>query len=228
MKRKISPSEEDYLKAIFHNTSIAQPLVTTTALALEMKTKPSSVTDMVQKLSDKLLVNYTKYKGVGLSASGRESALKIIRKHRLWEVFLVDHLHFSWHAVHEIAEQLEHIQSEALTERLDIFLGRPKTDPHGDPIPSKEGAFEFQKKILLDQAPLNTPLICVGVEDSSAAFLQFLDKFKIGLGVSLIIKEKEVFDGSLLVQINHQEQRLSKLIAQNIYINPILKDEVQG
>jgi len=209
MKRKISPSEEDYLKAIFHNTTAQQPLVSTTVLASEMSTKPSSVTDMIQKLSEKSLVNYTKYKGVGLSATGRQNALEIVRKHRLWEVFLVAHLNFSWDAVHDIAEQLEHIQSEALTEHLDIFLGRPKTDPHGDPIPNKEGAIVMQQKTLLDQALLKTPLICVGVEDSSATFLQFLDKFKIGLGAQIEIKEKEAFDGSLLLIINGVQQRIS-------------------
>lgn len=219
MKRKITPSEEDYLKAIFHNTSALQPLVSTTVLAAQMSSKPSSVTDMIQKLSDKSLVNYTKYKGVGLSETGRKSALKIVRKHRLWEVFLVDQLNFSWDAVHEIAEQLEHIQSEALTEQLDIFLGRPKTDPHGDPIPTSDGSIQIQQKTLLDQAPLHTPLVCVGVEDSSTAFLQFLDKFNIGLGVAIEIEEKEVFDGSLLVQIGGVSQRISKQIAQNLYIN---------
>jgi DtxR family Mn-dependent transcriptional regulator len=219
MIRKISPSEENYLKAIFHSTTVQNPLVSTTVLATEMQTKPSSVTDMIQRLSEKSLVNYTKYKGVSLSAAGRDSALKTIRKHRLWEVFLVDHLHFSWDAVHDIAEQLEHIHSEALTEHLDIFLGHPKTDPHGDPIPTKEGAVAVLSKTLLDHAPLHIPLICIGVEDSSAAFLRFLDKFHIGLGVVIEIHEKEVFDGSLLISIAGKQQRISKQIAQHLYIN---------
>lgn len=221
MKQRISPSEEDYLKAIYHNTTASNPLVSTNLLADEMGTKPSSVTDMLQRLSEKALVNYTKYKGVSLSVSGRERALKIIRKHRLWEVFLVDHLNFSWDAVHEIAEQLEHIESEPLTDHLDAFLGYPKIDPHGDPIPTKEGRIAKQQKILLSEAPLHTSFICIGVEDSSASFLQCLDKFKIGLGVSLTVKEKEVFDGSLLVSINGKEQRLSKQIAENLYINTL-------
>ncbi|MDA8973014.1 metal-dependent transcriptional regulator [bacterium] len=219
MKRKISPSEEDYLKAIYHKTTADAPVVSTTLLAEEMGAKPSSVTDMVQRLSEKSLVIYQKYKGVKLSDTGNTKALSIIRKHRLWEVFLVNKLHFSWDQVHDIAEQLEHIQSEALTDRLASFLGHPKTDPHGDPIPTKEGNIQSQKKTLLNQAPLHTPCVCVGVEDSSAPFLQFLDKFNIGLGAAIEVKEKEVFDGSLLVSIAGKEQRISKQIAQNLYIN---------
>ena len=219
MIRKISPSEEDYLKAIYHKTTADAPVVSTTLLAEEMGAKPSSVTDMVQRLSEKSLVIYQKYKGVKLSDTGNTKALSIIRKHRLWEVFLVNKLHFSWDQVHDIAEQLEHIQSEALTDRLASFLGHPKTDPHGDPIPTKEGNIQSQKKTLLNQAPLHTPCVCVGVEDSSAPFLQFLDKFNIGLGAAIEVKEKEVFDGSLLVSIAGKEQRISKQIAQNLYIN---------
>ncbi|MDB9726476.1 metal-dependent transcriptional regulator [Flavobacteriaceae bacterium] len=221
MKRKISPSEEDYLKAIYHKTTADAPVVSTTLLAEEMGAKPSSVTDMVQRLSEKSLVIYQKYKGVKLSDTGNTKALSIIRKHRLWEVFLVNKLHFSWDQVHDIAEQLEHIQSEALTDRLASFLGHPKTDPHGDPIPTKEGNIQSQKKTLLNQAPLHTPCVCVGVEDSSAQFLQFLDKFNIGLGAAIEVKEKEVFDGSLLVSIAGKEQRISKQIAQNLYINTL-------
>lgn len=221
MKRKISPSEEDYLKAIYHKTTANAPVVSTTLLAEEMGAKPSSVTDMVQRLSEKSLVIYQKYKGVKLSDTGNTKALSIIRKHRLWEVFLVNKLHFSWDQVHDIAEQLEHIQSEALTDRLASFLGHPKTDPHGDPIPTKEGNIQSQKKTLLNQAPLHTPCVCVGVEDSSAPFLQFLDKFNIGLGAAIEVKEEEVFDGSLLVSIAGKEQRISKQIAQNLYINTL-------
>ena len=221
MKRKISPSEEDYLKAIYHKTTADAPVVSTTLLAEEMGAKPSSVTDMVQRLSEKSLVIYQKYKGVKLSDTGNTKALSIIRKHRLWEVFLVNKLHFSWDQVHDIAEQLEHIQSEALTDRLASFLGHPKTDPHGDPIPTKERNIQSQKKTLLNQAPLHTPCVCVGVEDSSAPFLQFLDKFNIGLGAAIEVKEKEVFDGSLLVSIAGKEQRISKQIAQNLYINTL-------
>ena len=221
MKRKISPSEEDYLKAIYHKTTANARVVSTTLLAEEMGAKPSSVTDMVQRLSEKSLVIYQKYKGAKLSDTGNTKALSIIRKHRLWEVFLVNKLHFSWDQVHDIAEQLEHIQSEALTDRLASFLGHPKTDPHGDPIPTKEGNIQSQKKTLLNQAPLHTPCVCVGVEDSSAPFLQFLDKFNIGLGAAIEVKEKEVFDGSLLVSIAGKEQRISKQIAQNLYINTL-------
>ena len=213
-------TEENYLKAIF-KLSKGKTEVSTNAVAAEMDTKASSVTDMLKKLADKKLVNYAPYKGVNLTETGKQIAISIVRKHRLWEVFLVNKLHFSWDQVHDIAEQLEHIQSEALTDRLASFLGHPKTDPHGDPIPTKEGNIQSQKKTLLNQAPLHTPCVCVGVEDSSAPFLQFLDKFNIGLGAAIEVKEKEVFDGSLLVSIAGKEQRISKQIAQNLYINTL-------
>src|SRR5680860_794131 len=142
-------SEENYLKAIFHLERTHPNGVSTNALAKEMETKASSVTDMIKKLSEKNLINYKKYKGFKLSHFGMKTAIAIIRKHRLWEVFLVEKLNFSWDEVHEVAEQLENIKSEQLIRELDRFLGFPKRDPHGDPIPDAEGNFTVLNKVLL-------------------------------------------------------------------------------
>ncbi|QLG45104.1 metal-dependent transcriptional regulator [Costertonia aggregata] len=211
-------SEEDYIKAIYHLSKKDDNAISTNAIAEQMETKPSSVTDMIKKLSDKDLVLYKKYKGVYLTESGRLSALSIIRKHRLWEVFLVDKLDFAWDEVHEVAEQLEHIKSEQLIDKLDVYLGHPRVDPHGDPIPSKEGKFKKSVKKLLNELPVGTQGICVGVNDSSAAFLKFLDKNKIALGDTMKITEKEEFDGSLKIEVNSIEMRISSQIAANLYL----------
>jgi len=175
-------SEENYLKAIFHLERKYPSGVSTNALAEEMETKASSVTDMIKKLSDKDLVNYKKYQGVKLSKSGKHTAVSVIRKHRLWEVFLVEKLGFAWDEVHDVAEQLEHIQSEKLIQELDKFLGFPKQDPHGDPIPDAQGNFSVFNKALLADLDKGDSGICVGLKDSSPAFLQFLDKYNIALG----------------------------------------------
>ncbi len=145
-------------------------------------------------------------------------ALSIIRKHRLWEVFLVEKLNFSWDEVHEVAEQLEHIKSEKLIDKLDWLLDYPKYDPHGDPIPDKNGAFKEREKKLLNEVPINTAGICVGVKDSSATFLKFLDKYNIALGQQIHVMEREEFDGSLVLKIDDREVHISNQIASNLYI----------
>ena len=153
---KFSHSEENYLKSIFHLEKLQQEEVSTNAIAEQLDTKPSSVTDMVQKLADKEMLTYVKYKGTSLTDAGRKKALSVIRKHRLWETFLVQKLDFSWEQVHEIAEQLEHIKSEELINRLDAFLDYPTVDPHGDPIPDEEGNFKkTAKKLLKDMEVIN-------------------------------------------------------------------------
>ncbi len=213
-----SLSEENYLKAIFHLQNSFPEGVSTNALAEEMETKASSVTDMIKKLSEKKLLNYKKYQGVKLSKSGRETAIAVVRKHRLWEVFLVEKLNFNWDEVHDVAEQLEHIRSEKLIRELDKFLGFPKRDPHGDPIPDAEGKFAVSNKMLLSDVKKGDSGICVGVRDSSAPFLQFLDKNEIALGKELLVLEKESFDQSMLVKINDRELRISHLISGNLYV----------
>ena len=211
-------SEENYIKIIFHLRRTGMEEVSTNAIAEQMDTKPSSVTDMVRKLSEKGLLHYKKYQGVKLTELGKAMALSIIRKHRLWEVFLVEKLNFSWDEVHEVAEQLEHIKSEKLIDKLDWLLDYPKYDPHGDPIPDKNGAFKEREKKLLNEVPINTLGVCVGVKDSSATFLKFLDKYNIALGQQIQVLEREEFDGSLVLKIDDREVHISNQIASNLYI----------
>ncbi|NNF19359.1 MAG: metal-dependent transcriptional regulator [Flavobacteriaceae bacterium] len=213
-------SEENYLKAIFHLSRQGTGTISTNAIAEQMDTKPSSVTDMLKRLSDKDLVNYKKYQGVSLTETGRYSALAIIRKHRLWEVFLVEKLDFTWDEVHEIAEQLEHINSEKLIDRLDTLLGHPKFDPHGDPIPGKNGEFKERDKELLSKMPVGGKGVCVGVKDSSATFLKFLDKNQIALGQQIEVLDKEEFDNSMHIRIGGEQLLVSHQIASNLYLKP--------
>lgn len=213
-----SLSEENYLKAIFHLERAYPTGVSTNALAEEMNSKASSVTDMIKRLSEKKLVAYKKYQGVKLSEQGRETAVSVIRKHRLWEVFLVDKLGFAWDEVHEVAEQLEHIKSDKLIKELDRFLDFPKRDPHGDPIPDSKGNFAASNKVLLAELHKGESGICIGVKDSSPEFLQYLDKNKIALGQLIIIVEKESFDQSMLINLNGKEFKISNVISSNLYI----------
>jgi DtxR family transcriptional regulator, Mn-dependent transcriptional regulator len=214
----MTTSEENYIKVIYHLSLVSPKGVNTNAIAGMLETKASSVTDMLKKLSDKELVTYQKYQGVTLTEKGFLSAKMIVRKHRLWEVFLVEKLHFSWDEVHEIAEELEHIKSEALIDKLDEFLDFPDFDPHGDPIPNRKGEIKKITKLLLSEAELNKEYHCVGVKDSSSDFLKYLDKQKIALGSVLIVKEKESFDDTLTVEINSKELTLSNKIANNLYV----------
>lgn len=214
-------SEENYLKIIYHLSLKSEAVVSTNAIANVMDSKPSSVTDMVQKLAEKELVSYKKYQGVSLTEKGKKAAVNIIRKHRLWEVFLVEKLHFSWDEVHDIAEQLEHIKSEQLTNRLDEFLNFPTEDPHGDPIPNKNGEIPKLTRQLLADAPLQKNLICVGVKDSSSSFLQYLNKQNISLGTTLQITEKEEFDKSLKLVIDNEEMTVSHMVANNIFVKQL-------
>ena len=214
-------SEENYLKTIYHLTTSSDTEISTNAIAEMMVTKASSVTDMLKKLAEKGLVNYKKYQGVSLTENGKLAAKMIVRKHRLWEVFLVKKLDFSWDEVHDIAEQLEHIKSEKLINKLDDFLGNPTEDPHGDPIPDAKGKILKIEKLLLSELNENQIGICVGVKDSSAEFLKYLDKNKIALGISIKVNAIEAFDLSLNVKINEIDFIISKKIAENIFVKII-------
>ena len=211
-------SEENYLKAIYHLEIDVDKGVSTNAIAKKLDTKASSVTDMIKKLSEKELIVYKKYQGVTLTSFGKKTAVNIVRKHRLWEVFLVKKLNFSWDEVHDIAEQLEHIKSSKLIQQLDSFLGFPTHDPHGDPIPDKEGNLNVIEKRLLSTLLKNESGICVGVNDSSSDFLKFLDKKGITLGKLITVLEKEDFDDSLLIQIDQKKLSISNKIANNLYL----------
>ena len=213
-------SEENYLKGIYHLSKDGTLEVATNALAGYMETKPSSVTDMLKRLAEKGLVHYKKYQGVSLTEAGNRQALRVIRKHRLWEVFLVEKLDFRWDEVHEVAEQLEHIESEQLIDRLDALLNFPDFDPHGDPIPDKEGAFKTREKVLLSSMKASASGILVGVKDSSVPFLQYLDKHGIGLGRRLTVLEREAFDLSMTIGMEGKTLQVSHQIASNLFVKP--------
>jgi DtxR family Mn-dependent transcriptional regulator len=211
-------SEENYIKVIYHLSHVSPKGVNTNAIAGMLETKASSVTDMLKKLSEKELVSYQKYQGVTLTEKGFLSAKMIVRKHRLWEVFLVDKLNFSWDEVHEIAEELEHIKSEKLIDKLDEFLGFPSFDPHGDPIPNAKGELVKIDKFLLSDAALNVDYLCVGVKNSSVEFLQYLDKQNISLGSTIKVISREEFDSSLTIILNEKTISISNKIAENLFV----------
>ena len=217
----LSYTEENYIKAIYHLSLFQKKGVNTNAIAKMIETKASSVTDMVKKLAEKGLVEYQKYQGVTLTDSGLYAAKMIVRKHRLWEVFLVEKLDFTWDEVHDVAEELEHIQSEKLINKLDAFLGFPTEDPHGDPIPNAKGEIKKIDKKLLSDLKIGQKSICVGVKDTSSEFLKYLDKQQIALGSNFEILEKESFDASLTVLVNGNEMSISNKIASNLYVKTI-------
>ncbi len=219
--KKMTLSEEDYVKAIYHLGKVDGALISTNAIAEQMDTKPSSVTDMVKKLSEKGYVNHKKYQGVRLTEYGLKVALSIVRKHRLWEVFLVDKLNFQWDEVHEVAEQLEHIKSEKLMDKLDKYLEFPQIDPHGDPIPDRNGNFKKVNKILISDCMIGDIGVFVGVMNSSSEFLRYLDKLKLELGSKMEIVGKEAFDGSVHLKVDKNEMVLSAKAAMNMYLQTI-------
>lgn len=211
-------SEENYLKAIFKIAEKEPGAVLTNALAAAMGTSAASATDMLKRLSEKQLVAYEKYRGVTLTEAGNRLATALIRKHRLWEVFLVDKLGFAWDQVHDFAEQLEHIQGEGLTERLDDFLGRPRFDPHGDPIPDAEGRWEHRQQTRLIALLPGQRGVVTGVDDHSSAFLQYLDELGLGLATELQLLTKTSYDQSATVLISGRQTVLSEKVSQNLFV----------
>jgi DtxR family Mn-dependent transcriptional regulator len=214
----ITLTEENYIKAIYHLGKHGENMVNTNAIAESLATKASSVTDMVKKLADKEYLHYKKYQGVILTEKGNQVAINIIRKHRLWEVFLVEKLNFTWDEVHDVAEHLEHIKSEKLINELDALLEFPTHDPHGDPIPDKNGKFNKIEKIALSQASVGPTYKCIGVQDSSTNFLQYLDSNNIGLGTTIELLHKEPFDNSVKIKLNTTEMVVSQNVAKNLYL----------
>lgn len=215
----LSYAEENYLKCIYHLAESGDGNVQTNSIAEEMNTKAASVTDMIKKLANKGLLDHRKYQGVTINNKGESIALQVIRKHRLWEVFLVDKLNFNWDEVHDIAEQLEHIKSPLLIKRLDEFLEYPKFDPHGDPIPNEKGEFDSIPRIKLGDQEPGVPSIIVGLEDTSASFLKYLDKQNINIGSEILVKDRIDYDGSLEISIEgRKSQFISKQVADNILI----------
>jgi DtxR family Mn-dependent transcriptional regulator len=214
----ITLSEENYLKAIFSVHMHTKKNVSTNDIANLLETSPASVTEMIKKLQEKKLVIYEKYNGVRLSNKGEENAIKTIRKHRLWETFLVKKLDFSWSEVHDVAEQLEHIKSNKLTDKLDHFLNYPKFDPHGDPIPTKNGVFNFQERISIFEMDINEEGIIMGVSLDNKDFLDHLTNLKISIGTRVRVLEQIKFDQSMKIKYDSSTEHISKEIAENILI----------
>jgi len=215
----LSFAEENYLKSIYHLSEAGKKGVSTNTIAQSMRTRPASVSDMIRKLDRKGVISYVKYQGVKITGQGKKEALRVIRKHRLWEVFLVQHLKFNWDQVHEVAEQLEHIKSPLLIRRLDKFLGHPKFDPHGDPIPDENGMMNDKPRIPLAELKVGKEGMVVAVKDSDAPFLRYLDKIGAGLGTKIKVLDKIAYDGSIEIQIDKSKSLyISKQVGQNILI----------
>ncbi len=210
-------SEENYLKTIFHLQE-TEGTVSTNILAEKLQTKPASVTDMMKKLDGKKLLHYKPYYGFSLSAEGKKIALGIIRRHRLWEYFLSEKLKFGWEEVHLLAEELEHVSSKKLIDRLDEYLGFPPFDPHGDPIPDHKGKIRNIKKISLDQLPLQQPAEVVQVTNQSAEMLELLHHKTIGIGTKLEVKKYFGFDHSFELKIKNTIITISEQLAKNIFV----------
>ncbi|TAE38880.1 MAG: metal-dependent transcriptional regulator [Sphingobacteriales bacterium] len=211
-------TEENYLKAIFHLSPQEAEAVSTNAIAEALQTKAASVTDMLKKLADKNLINYVKYQGVTLTDIGQQAAINIIRKHRLWEVFLVDKLNFKWDEVHELAEDLEHINSTKLIDSLEVFLGFPKVDPHGDPIPDKNGVLKEPALVPVSKMNINQTGIISGVKEHSTLFLNYLEKAGLVLGKQVKVQDLIEFDGSVIIALDKQLLTISRDVAKNILI----------
>lgn len=211
-------TEENYLKAIYH-LSVGDGNISTNEIAAAMNTKPASVTDMLKKLSEKSLINYTPYQGVSLGAEGKKIAISIVRKHRLWEFFLVEKLNFKWDEVHELAEELEHIQSKELIDRLDEFLNFPKHDPHGDPIPDRSGKIKISAFQSLAALKVGDSGIISGVREHMPVFLQYLEKIKLTIGTRATVLEIIDYDHSVVLETkNGSLISISRDVAKNILI----------
>lgn len=218
---KFTMAEENYIKAVYH-LQHGQEVVSTNALSAELQTKPASVTDMLKKLKAKKIISYEPYRGVKLSAEGRKVALGIVRKHRLWEYFLVDKLQFGWDEVHEVAEELEHISSNKLIDKLDEFLGHPKFDPHGDPIPDSKGKIIAQPQEQLSATLLHTPVEITAVGSQSTELLELLKHKGLQMGTRLEVKKVFEFDGSLELRIkNQQVVTVSRELASVLFVKSL-------
>ncbi len=214
-----STTEENYLKAIFKLSVADNEAVSTNGIAAEMQTSAASVSDMLKRLAEKGLINYEKYKGVSLTTDGRKVAVGLIRSHRLWEVFLVDKLNFSWDQVHPLAEELEHVRTEDLVSRLEEYLGYPTHDPHGDPIPDKDGNIQYHEPITLTELGAGGKGILVGVNEQSMEFLQYLDKIKLSLHSKMEVVEYNDYDRSCQVKINGGPvQFVSEKVGNNLIV----------
>ena len=210
-------AEENYLKAIY-KLSLQAESVSTNQIAASLTTKASSVTDMLRRLAEKLLINYTRYQGVSLTKAGEKVAVNIIRKHRLWEYFLVEKLNFKWDEVHDMAEEMEHISSNELINRLEEFMGYPTRDPHGDPIPDCDGNFKINDLKPISAVAVNSGGIISGVRDHSTAFLQYLEKQQLIIGKKIMVKEIITYDNTVVLQMDNKDLHISRDVANNLLI----------
>ncbi|MHB1921112.1 MAG: metal-dependent transcriptional regulator [Chitinophagaceae bacterium] len=212
-------SEENYLKTIYHIGRQGNEKISPTAVADALHNNPASVIDMLKKLVDKNLVAYEKKKGVKLTEKGLKIALQVIRRHRLWEVFLLEKLGYAWDEIHDMAEQLEHIQPQDIADRLEKFLGFPQYDPHGDPIPKSNGQLPVVSKTTLSEVGIGQVCQVVAIRDTSVAFLQYLERFHIGIGTRIRVLEKIDFDDSMGISIGKSGKAVvSKKFAENLLI----------
>lgn len=214
-------TEENYLKAVYAllpEKADDQGMVHTNSIAQHLGTSAASVTDMVKRLAEKDLLKYKPYRGVSLTAKGKKIALNIVRKHRLWEVFLVEKLHFSWDNVHDVAEQLEHIQSPELIRRLDAFLEHPKYDPHGDPIPTEDGEIQKRETYRLADIKAGQSVTIVGVTTDESNFLQYLDKLGLNLGTKVLVTDRIPFDNSIQINLNGSQIVVSGKVASSLSV----------
>lgn len=217
----LSSTEENYLKAIFKLSEQNPENISTNSIASAVRTAPASVTDMLRKLADKKLIHYEKYKGVQLTRKGREAAVMLIRNHRLWEVFLLDKLGFTWDQVHEVAEEMEHVRSPLLIERLEKFLGFPKFDPHGDPIPDAKGHINYHKQVSLIELKAGETARVVGVMEQSANFLRYLDKINLAINSAIQVLELNDYDNSRLVRLGENQVFVSEKVCGNLIVERI-------
>lgn len=217
----LSYTEENYLKAMLRLTVPPDMLVSTNAIAFQLNTSAASVTDMLKKLAEKELITYQRYKGASLTESGSRLATNLVRKHRLWEVFLVKSLGMSWDEVHDIAEELEHIQSDSLIDRLDAFLGYPKFDPHGDPIPNAQGRYTLRTQIPLTESQAGQQGIVIGVREDDNSFLRHLNEKGVAIGSQVEVLGHDTYDNTIRLSINDRELNLSGKVAHNILIKLI-------
>lgn len=214
----LSISEENHIKAIY-NIVLRGETATTNNIAEKMATKASSVTAMLRKLADKNLVDYEKYHGVALTKKGKLAALQTVRKHRLWEVFLVEKLGFGWDEVHDIAEELEHIQSPKLTDKLAQFLNHPDFDPHGDPIPDSKGVVPNSADLALSQCVPTDRVVLQRVKDGNAEFLQYLERVSLHLGEIFTVSAIMNFDQSIeILREDNQTLLLSHTVCKNLFV----------
>jgi len=213
-------TEENYLKIIYNLEKQGVKKITPTAISEALNNNPASVVDMIKRLIEKKYLHYEKAKGAKLTEKGKNIAVLVVRKHRLWEVFLLEKLGYGWDEVHDIAEQLEHVQHPELADKLDKFLGYPVYDPHGDPIPKANGEMAVTYKTSLAEIGEGKNCRVVAVKDTSAAFLQYLKKLEIGIGTEIMLKEKIPFDNSIVIMIEKKNKTaVSKIFAENLLVH---------